>query len=173
VTFIHSRNPNKAEFDRFFGCSVGFSAAVDTMVFPTEMLSIPILTSDKYLLEILKSACEEVLAKRGKISGTLRVMVENELVPLLPHGKAHAEIVAGNLGMSERTLARRLSEEGTSFGAILNDLRRDLSEQHLKDPALSVNQIAWLLGYSMTTSLNHPFRRWTGTSPKTMSMAIG
>jgi len=173
VTFIHRRNFKKAEFDRFFGCSVRFGATVDTMVFPTEMLSTSILTSDKYLLGILKSACEEVLAKRGKISSTLRAMVENELVQLLPHGKAHIEIVASNLGMSERTLARRLSEEGTSFGAILNELRRDLSEQYLKDPALSVNQIAWLLGYSMTTSLNHAFRRWTGTSPKTMSMTIG
>ena len=173
VTFIHGRSSNKTEFNRFFACPLTFGAAVDTMVFPTELLATPILTSDKYLLEVLKSACEEVLAKRGKISGSLRAMVENELVPLLPHGKAQVEIVAGNLGMSERTLARRLSEEGTSFAIILNDLRRDLSERYLKDPALSLNQIAWLLGYSMVTSLNHAFRRWTGTSPKSMSMTIG
>ena len=98
-------------------------------------------------------------------------MVENELVPLLPHSKAQVEIVANNLGMSVRTLARRLSEEGTSFADILDDLRHDLSARYLKDPALSLNQIAWLLGYSMVTSLNHAFRRWTGTSPKTVYMA--
>jgi len=93
-------------------------------------------------------------------------MVENEIVQLLPHGKAQVEKVASNLGMSNRTLARRLSEEGTSYAAILNELRRDLSARYLKDPALSLNQIAWLLGYSMVTSLNHAFRRWTGSSPK-------
>jgi AraC-like DNA-binding protein len=170
VTFIHGRNTDKAEFSRFYGCPVRFNATADTMVLPTEFLSIPILTSDKYLLQILKDACEEVLAKRGKISSTLRSMVENEIVQLLPHGNAQAEKVASNLGMSNRTLARRLSEEGTSYAAVLNELRRDLSARYLKDPALSLNQIAWLLGYSMVTSLNHAFRRWTGRSPKAMGM---
>jgi AraC-like DNA-binding protein len=172
VTFIHSRNTNKAEFDRFYGCRVKFNAAADTMVLPAELLSTAILTSDKYLLQILRGACEEVLAKRGKISGTMRAKVENEIVQLLPHGKAQVEKVASNLGMSHRTLARRLSEEGTSYAAILNDLRRDLSTRYLKDPALSLNQIAWLLGYSMVTSLNHAFRRWTGSSPKSMGMRM-
>src|SRR3984893_13373468 len=112
-----------------------------------------------------------MLAKRRKISSTLRAMVENEIVQLLPHGKAQVEKVASNLGMSNRTLARRLSEEGTSYAAILNELRRDLSARYLKDPAL-LNQIAWLLGYSMVTSLNHAFRRWTGSNPKTVSMRV-
>jgi AraC-like DNA-binding protein len=170
VTFIHGRNTDKAEFERFYGCPVRFNAAADTMVLATEPLSAPILTSDKYLLRILKNACEEVLAKRGKISGTLRTMVENEIVQLLPHGKAQAEKVASNLGMSNRTLARRLSEEGTGYAAILNELRRDLSARYLRDPALSLNQVAWLLGYSMVTSLNHAFRRWTGSSPKAVGM---
>jgi AraC-like DNA-binding protein len=170
VTFIHGRNADKAEFDRFYGCPVSFNAAADTMVLATESLSAPILTSDKYLLQILKNACEEVLARRGKISSTLRTMVENEIAQLLPHGKAQAEKVASNLGMSNRTLARRLSEEGTSFAAILNELRRDLSARYLRDPDLSLNQVAWLLGYSMVTSLNHAFRRWTGSSPKAAGM---
>jgi AraC-like DNA-binding protein len=172
VTFIHGRNTNKAEFDRFYGCPVRFNATADTMIFPTEFLSIPILTSDKHLLQILKDACKEVLARRGKISSTLRATVENEIVQLLPHGKAQVENVASNLGMSNRTLARRLSEEGTSYAAILDELRRDLSARYLKDPGLSLNQIAWLLGYSMVTSLNHAFRRWTGRSPKAMGMRV-
>jgi AraC-like DNA-binding protein len=57
--------------------------------------------------------------------------------------------VAANLGMAVRTLARRLSEEGTGYGAVL-----------------ALSQIAWLLGYSEVTSLNHAFERWTGHSPK-------
>src|SRR5262249_24774621 len=72
VTFIHGRISNKREFDRFFGCSVSFNATADTLVFPPESVASPILTSDKYLLQILKNACEEVLAKRGKLSGTVR-----------------------------------------------------------------------------------------------------
>jgi len=170
VSFVHPRSSDKPEFERFYGCPVLFNAAADTMILPAELPAMPILTSDKYLLEILKDTCEEALAKRGKISGTARAMVENEIIQLLPHGKAQLENVASKLGMSDRTLARRLAEEGTSYAAILDELRRDLSVQYLKDPALSLNQIAWLLGYSMVTSLNHAFRRWTGSTPKNMLM---
>jgi AraC-like DNA-binding protein len=166
VTFIHARNTDKTEFDCFYGGAVRFKATADTIVLPAELLSAPILASDKYLLQILKNACEEVLGKRSNISSTLRATVENEIVQLLTHGKAQVEKVASRLGMSSRTLARRLSEEGTSYAAILDDLRRDLSARYLEDPALSLSQIAWLLGYSMVSSLNHAFRRWTGSSPK-------
>jgi AraC-like DNA-binding protein len=172
INFIHGRNTHKTEFERFYRCPVTFNATADCMVFPTELLPTPILTSDKYLLQLLKDACDEVLRKRTKISGSLRAMVENEIVQLLPHGKAQVEKVASNLGMSNRTLARRLAEEGTSYAAILDQLRRDLSARYLKDPALSLNQIAWLLGYSMVTSLNHAFRRWTGNSPKVLGMRL-
>jgi AraC-like DNA-binding protein len=170
VSFIHGRSTNIAEFSRFYGCPVKFNANADRIVLPTDALAAPILTSDKYLLQILQSTCDEVLAKRGKISSTVRAMVENEIVQLLPHGKAQVEKVASALGMSERTLGRRLSEEGTSYAAVLDELRRDLSAQYLNDPALSLNQIAWLLGYSMVTSLNHAFRRWTGNSPKALGL---
>jgi len=166
VTFIHARNTDKPEFDCFYGGVVRFRATADSIVLPAELLSAPILTSDKYLLQILKNACEEVLGRRSNISSTLRAMVENEIAQLLPHGKAQVEIVASRLGMSSRTLARRLSEEGTSYATILDELRRDLSARYLKDPALSLSQIAWLLGYSMVSSLNHAFHRWTGSSPK-------
>jgi AraC-like DNA-binding protein len=172
INFIHGRNTHKTEFERFYRCPVTFNATADCMVFPTELLPTPILTSDKYLLQLLKDACDEVLRKRTKISGSLRAMVENEIVQLLPHGKAQVEKVASNLGMSNRTLARRLAEDGTSYAAILDQLRRDLSARYLKDPALSLNQIAWLLGYSMVTSLNHAFRRWTGNSPKVLGMRL-
>jgi AraC-like DNA-binding protein len=168
VTFVHGRNANKAEFDRFFGCPVKFSAAADTMVFLTALLATPIPSSDNYLLNILRDHCERMLAERGKVSSALRAMVENEIVQLLPHGQVHVETVATNLGLSNRTLARRLSEENTSFAAVLDELRRDLSMRYLNDHNLSLNQVAWLLGYSEVTSLNHAFKRWTGNSPKSM-----
>jgi AraC-like DNA-binding protein len=168
VTFVHGRNANVAEIDRYFGCPVEFGAGSDTMVFPTALLSTPIPTSDTYLLKILKDHCESMLAERGKVSSALRAMVENEIVQLLPYGKAHIEAVASNLGMSKRTLSRRLSQEGASYSTVLDELRRDLSMQYLKDHNLSLNQISWLLGYSEVTSLNHAFKRWTGESPKSI-----
>jgi AraC-like DNA-binding protein len=172
VTFVHGRDDDVAEIDRFFGCAVEFSAAADTMVFSTALLSASIPTSDNYLLKILRDHCQRMLTERGKVSSALRAMVENEIVQLLPNGTAQVETVASNLGMSKRTLARRLSEEGISYSSVLDELRRDLSVQYLKDHSLSFNHISWVLGYSEVTSFNHAVKRWTGDSPKSMRAGL-
>jgi AraC-like DNA-binding protein len=73
--------------------------------------------------------------------------------------------VAKALALSVRTLSRRLADEGTTYAEVLDQLRRSLALQYLKDPGISLSQIAWLLGYEGSTSLNHAFKRWTGHSP--------
>jgi AraC-like DNA-binding protein len=70
--------------------------------------------------------------------------------------------------MSERTLSRKLTEERTAYDEIVDQLRRSLALQYIKDQGISLSQIAWLLGYEGSTSFNHAFMRWTGRSP-TMS----
>jgi len=86
-------------------------------------------------------------------------------VPLLPHGKAQASEVARKLGMSQRTLARRLDSEGLTFVGMLKELRLDLAKQDLADRDLSISKIAWLLGYQDVSSFTHAFKRWTGNTP--------
>jgi AraC-like DNA-binding protein len=73
--------------------------------------------------------------------------------------------IAKALGLSERTLSRRLAEEGTTFDEVVDQLRRSLAVQYLKEPGIALSQISWLLGYQGSTSFNHAFRRWTGRSP--------
>ena len=85
----------------------------------------------------------------------------------LPHGKATVRTVAKNLALSVRTQSRRLADEGTTYAEVVDHLRRSLALQYLKEPGISVSQIAWLLGYEGSTSFNHAFRRWTGQSPST------
>jgi AraC-like DNA-binding protein len=97
--------------------------------------------------------------------GTLRAAVENEVEKLLPHGKANKETVAKAVALSVRTLSRRLADEGTTYEEVLGRLRRSLALQYLKEPSMSVSQVAWLLGYEGSTSFNHAFVRWTGQSP--------
>jgi AraC-like DNA-binding protein len=67
--------------------------------------------------------------------------------------------------MSERTLSRRLADEGTTYEELVDQLRRSLAFQYIKARSISVSQIAWLLGYEGSTSFNHAFVRWTGHSP--------
>ena len=95
----------------------------------------------------------------------LRSLVEDHLLRVLPNGRAQAAVVAQQLGMSPRSFTRRLAREGTSFGQILDYVRNRLALRYLEDQRNSLQQIAWLLGYSELAAFNHAFKRWFGTSP--------
>jgi AraC-like DNA-binding protein len=98
--------------------------------------------------------------------------VENAIVPLLPHGKARANEIAGRLGVSPRTFARWLSLEGLTFSEVLEGLRCGLAERYLADGNLSISQIAWLLGYQEVSAFTHAFKRWTGKTPREARLQI-
>ena len=74
-------------------------------------------------------------------------------------------IVARTLGLSERTLTRKLAEEGTTYEQVVDRLRQSLALQYIKERDISLSQVAWLLGYEGSTSFNHAFKRWTGVPP--------
>ena len=69
------------------------------------------------------------------------------------------------MGHSERTLTRKLADEGTTYEQVLDQLRHSLALQYMKEQGVSLSQIAWLLGYEGSSSFNHAFVRWTGRSP--------
>ena len=79
-----------------------------------------------------------------------------------------SEDVARSLGMSKRTLARKLSDEGLNYSEILERLRRDLAVRYLSDRKLHVSKIAWLLGFNEVSAFTHTFKRWTGKTPSEM-----
>jgi AraC-like DNA-binding protein len=76
------------------------------------------------------------------------------------------------LGVSRRTLARRLSSEGLTFGGVLQQLKADLAKRHLADETLSISEIAWLLGYQEVSAFTHAFRRWTGKAPTAIRQGL-
>ena len=76
--------------------------------------------------------------------------------------------VAHSLGMSKRTLGRKLADEGLNFAEILQQMRRDLALRYLDDRKLHVSKIAWLLGFNEVSAFTHTFKRWTGKTPSQM-----
>ncbi len=167
LSFIHARNSDLSAFERFFGCPVEFGASGDQLAFSDKTLALPLVTEDRHLLETLRPICDAAAKERNTAIGSLRAAVENEAQKLLPHGKAKRPIVAKSLGHSERTLTRKLSDEGTTYEQVLDRLRQSLALQYIKEQGVSLSQIAWLLGYEGSASFNHAFRRWTGHSPST------
>ena len=168
VRLAHPRLGSSAELDRFFGCAVDFGLGQDEIGFAPGASGLRLIGADPYLNDLLTRHGEEVLASRGSPVISIRARVENAIAPLLPHGKALVGEVATALGMSRRTLARRLGSEGLTFGAILNDMRRALAEHYLADEDLSISRIAWLVGYQEVSAFTNAFRRWTGLTPTQM-----
>jgi AraC-like DNA-binding protein len=129
---------------------------------------LPLIHADPYLNSLLLKYCEAALAdQRGNVS-QLRTRVENAMSSLLPHGRVVADDIARSLGMSKRTLARKLSDEGLNFTEVLQQLRRDLAVRYLDDPKLHISKIAWLLGFNEVSAFTHAFKRWTGKTPSQM-----
>lgn len=172
VCFAHPRKRAIREMNSYFGCDIEFSAAVDEIVFPRSAGALPVVKADPYLNRVLLAFCEEALARGAASSGSMRTRVENEIATLLPHGRARAAFIASRLGMSQRSLARHLADQGTSFSDLLSTIRRDLATRYLKDETLSMSQIAWLLGFQDLGAFSHAFKRWYGTAPRAVAVRV-
>jgi AraC-like DNA-binding protein len=172
VSFVHQRSGGCAEIERYFGVSPAFGAEQDRMSFEREVADLPLVTADPDLGELLLKYYREVLARRQEEQGSLRTRVENAMTPRLAHGTVNIQTIAKDLGMSVRTLSRRLADEGLTFSAILNELRSDLAQLYLHNHTISISQIAWLLGYNEASSLVRAVQRWTGKSPGEVRRAI-
>ncbi|WP_247895450.1 AraC family transcriptional regulator [Azospirillum brasilense] len=166
VAFAHPRCGASEQLSAFFGCDVAFASGQDDVVFPRGASQLPLIGAEPYLNELLVRFCEDALPHYdGPISTPLRARVENALAPLLPHGNARASEVARMLGMSERTLARKLGVEKLTFIEIKESMRKDLAQLYIADAKLSISHIAWLLGFQEVSAFTHAFKRWTGLSP--------
>jgi AraC-like DNA-binding protein len=166
VALAHHRPAASSGLSTYFGDDIAFGAEADEVAFATNVVRLPIVSADPYLNELLVAHCEEALSRRPEHRGSIRSVVENAIVPLLPHGKARAEVVAKRLGLSQRTLARRLAAEGLTFSQVLQRLRCDLATHYLADRDLSISRIAWLLGFQEVSAFTHAFKRWTGRTPR-------
>jgi AraC-like DNA-binding protein len=119
---------------------------------------------NRELLDILTPALTAALSDY-RAGGTVSEHVKVALKRRLPGGRPDVEGVAHDLGMSERTLQRRITDEGTTFRALLVEARQELCQQLLSDPSVDITEAACLLGYQDTSSFYRAFREWMGVTP--------
>ncbi len=167
-SIAHHRSAGTAEMARFVGTKVEFGADTDEFSLNANARELPLIHADPYLNNLLLKSCEAVLTDRKGNESELRTTVENAISSLLPHGRVVVDDIARSLGMSKRTLARRLSDEGLNFTEVLQQLRHDLAVRYLDDPKLHISKIAWLLGFNDVSAFTHSFKRWTGKTPSQM-----
>jgi AraC-like DNA-binding protein len=167
----HLRSGANPDMAQFVGTKVEFGADKDEFALNLDARELPLIHADTHLNDLLLKYCEAALGGRRGDASQLRTRVENAISSLLPHGRVLVADAARSLGMSERTLARKLSDEGLNFTEILQQLRRDLALRYLDDRKLHVSKIAWLLGFHEVSAFTHAFKRWTGKTPRRMRAA--
>jgi len=165
VRLMHRIAGDKSKLEKFLDSDIEDAAGSDEIQFPAASWDLPIVSADPHLHRVCMKSCEEALALGAAKPSPLTVRVENAIAALLPHGQARHNLVASKLGMSPRTLTRRLTAEGASFAGILADTRSALADRYLTDRTLAISQIAWLLGYTEIGAFTHAFHRWTGMTP--------
>jgi AraC-like DNA-binding protein len=164
VRLAHPAPPDVTEHSRFFRCPIRWRAPSDALVLPAEMLDTPLLMANDGLALVLDRYALELL-DRLSVDGSFGDKVREGICAELPRGDASLEVVAAKLGMSARTLQRRLSEEGTTHQTLLEELRRSLSEQYLERPDLCTEDVGLMLGFSDGRAFRRAFKRWTGATP--------
>jgi AraC-like DNA-binding protein len=166
VKLKHFRPETPSHFPSYLGCGIDFAANSDEIRFPAPIGVLPVVGADGHLNRLLLQYADEALRDRASRRASVRFNVEDQIVKLLPHGKANAPEIARRLGMSRRTLGRALSSEGATYSDVLKTLRQALAKRYLREKEIPISEIAWLLGYSEISSFTHAFARWTGLTPK-------
>ncbi|NVB80885.1 MAG: AraC family transcriptional regulator [Kofleriaceae bacterium] len=161
VEFVHAGDA--AHYRAWFGAPVTFGAPITQLVLPRTALAISLTSADPKLLKILTRAADELQAHTSE-DPTLTAQVSRVLQDALRADEGHIEHVARRLGLTTRSLQRRLKDEKTSFNAVREHVRRELSRKYLAQQ-LSIPEISFLLGFSEPSAFFRAFKRWTGQTP--------
>jgi AraC-like DNA-binding protein len=164
VELAYAAPADDREHVRIFGCPVGFAAQRTGIVIAKATWDTPVERSDSGLAAVLERHAQMLMAKLPVVSdeiGRVRAMIQSQL----DGGDPGLDNVARKLGMSRRSLQRRLADENLTYAQVLDEVRSTMARAYLAQRALSIAEVAYLLGFSEQSSFTRAFKRWTGLSP--------
>jgi AraC-like DNA-binding protein len=166
VEFAH-RTANTGEYGRWFGVPVAFGAEHTQLLFRADALEVPLSSADPNLAAILGPQAEGVANARRAESDArpFSSQVRRHLVVGLRNDDTTIEKIAARMGVTPRTMQRRLKDDATSFNALRENVRQELVSEYL-DQDLSIAEISFLLGFSQPSAFFRAFKRWTGLTPQ-------
>lgn len=164
VLFLHPQPADPRPYQDYFECPVRFGAGENTLVFSQALLAMPLVQADETLHLAMREQARAAMEKAFSHTD-LAHRVHQALIPLMPRCEATLEHAAAALGLSARTLQRRLGASSLGFQAVLDSARKDMAVIYLRDPALSVLDVSLLLGYAEQSSFTRAFRGWFACSP--------
>jgi AraC-like DNA-binding protein len=164
VHFEHEAPPRTSEHTRIFRAPVLFRCDGNAIVVEREFCDRQVPTADRRLYPILEDYLERQLENRPT-ENRFVVSVRTAIGNAMKDGEPKVTDVAKAIGVSVRTLQRRLGEAGVDYRALVDDIRHELALRYLKDRRHTLSDVAYLLGYSEISAFSRAFRRWTGSTP--------
>ena len=164
VRVSHPEPAYRAEYDRIFQAPIAFASGENALLLDAGLAERRISVQPRYVFGIFAEHADALL-KELENSKSTRGRVESILMPILHKGDVSMEVVAGKMGVSRPTLFRRLKAEGTTFEKVLDELRHQMALRYLDGRKVSVNETAYLVGFSERAAFARAFKRWTGRSP--------
>lgn len=175
LQLMHDGGPPalREEYVRVLGDMPVFDAESNVASFKAMMLSWPVPNADVSLYPVLQQHAEQLLRQRNATQPanvnaaptSITQQVYAAIVASLPGGQTRLASIAESLGLSPRTLQRKLSEAGSTFQQVLDQARFELAKEYLKRQELNLVDIAFLLGYQEQSAFNHAFKEWAGINP--------
>ena len=163
VTLMH-RLPDEVErYRQFFNAPVELQTGENALYFSKASMEKNIVTANRQLAVVSDQLSADNLARTERTD--LVNQVYNKLLNFLPQRLFSEEIIAEELNMSLRSLQRKLKEQGTSYDALFQSVRRTLALQLMNDPQLSIADVSRFLGFSSPSNFGRAFKRWTGQTP--------
>ncbi|MEH6759100.1 MAG: AraC family transcriptional regulator [Parasphingorhabdus sp.] len=163
VDFQHAPPESDLEYTQIFHCPVYFSQADNSITFRSSDLESPIASANEELAMVLDDMTSKYLSLRFKSRFSSKV--REALIVHLSQGEPKKVEIAKELGMTERTLLRRLREENTTFQELLYRLREEMAYDYLRQDAFTIDNISEQLGFSSSSAFSRAFLRWTGERP--------
>ncbi|NBC05418.1 MAG: helix-turn-helix domain-containing protein [Bacteroidetes bacterium] len=165
VSFVHNAPEIIAPYEDYFSCEVKFGQKYNRLVFRSEDLDTRSLKADRsinqFMMERLQEKAEGIEVSANKLLND----TQNIIKDALPSGIPFAAEIGRHLGMSTRTLSRRLAENGTTYRQLVQDTQQEISTELLKNTSETISEIAFQTGFSEQSAFNRAFKRWTGQSP--------
>lgn len=151
-------------YEELLQIPVTFDGTRNAMEIDRFWLNTDFEDGNQYVFSVFTQHADRLLAELNKVE-TMRSEVERLIVPEMQNGTISMDKIASSLGMSRQTLYRRLQDEGVTFAEVHDDLRHRMARDFLTARKISVNETAYLLGFSEASSFVRAFKRWTGQSP--------
>jgi AraC-like DNA-binding protein len=149
----------------YFECPVYSEDKSNLLVFKTEDLNMPTVKADRSINHFITERMNEELSNIQTNSDQMLKNLHQLLKDALPSGVPSVVQAADHLGMSTRTLNRRLSKRGLTFRSFLQDIQKSTSQSLLKNTPQSIGEVAFQVGFSEQSAFNRAFKRWTGVTP--------